>query len=85
MYRRRKVQCRHALRLTPQRMKAIRRLHAAGPDGVPEVLAHDVGLLLAWDIAELFDDGSRVLSSRIRLSPYGERIATTLAFPKESP
>lgn len=78
-----KVHTRHALRLDPSRMRTIRRIHAAGRDGVPEVLATDVGLLLHWEIAEIFTDKSRVLASRIRLSAYGERIAAALAYPQE--
>lgn len=72
---------RHALRLTPHRMHAVQRLFDAGVEGVSVLFAGDPDLLVEWDLAEFYVDDSRILSARIRLTPYGERVVRTLCNP----
>lgn len=68
----------HALRLDHSLQISIRALHKAGPRGLPARLANDVAVMEAWGIGEYFTDYSRIWVSRIRITPWGERIATTL-------
>ena len=75
----------HALRLTPQRMRSIERLHQAGPEGLPLVDADDPLLLEYWGLAEQFTDKKRVFSHRVRLTAHGERCVRTLINPEGSP
>lgn len=47
--------------------------------GIPALLAPSgVGALIAWDLAEEYVDGRRLLSNRIRLTEYGREITNTL-------
>lgn len=71
----------HALRLDLSRQRQLQKLQQAGPRGLPVVLLWDAVLFEEWGLGEFFEDATRILTSRIRISASGDRIATTLINP----
>jgi hypothetical protein len=71
----------HALRLYPDVQLALMELRKAGPAGLALRLANHSAMLEQWGLAEYFEDESRVLYYRIRITASGEKVAATLLDP----
>lgn len=70
-----------AIRMTPARLRALADYLAAGPAGVPLVLARWVELFAYYGFVETFEDPARTWANRVRLTPHGVVVAMTLCAP----
>lgn len=70
------------LRLTPFRTRQLKRLYDAGAAGIPLLATREAELWQGHQLVEIFEDRTRVLSMRVRLSAIGVKYAEALTQPE---